>query len=329
MKTVAFFNNKGGVGKTSLVYHVAWMFAELRLRVITADLDPQANLSSMFLPPETLEGIWNDDGHNTIHSAMAPLIRGTGDIREPVIMRVDDRIGLLIGDLALSRYEDELSAQWPKCLAREERAFRVTTAFDRLIDAACREFGADVALVDVGPNLGAINRAALIACDYVVIPLGPDMFSLQGLRNKGPALRDWRRDWEDRRSRSPTLDFRLPLGRMDALGYVIMRHSVRLDRPVKAYAQWIERMPKEFRSSVLNEQNMRVPRIEDDPHCLAQFKDYRSLMPMAQESNKPMFLLKPGDGAIGGHQTAVQSCYTDFKQLALEIAKRCGIGIPA
>ncbi len=42
MKTIAFFNNRGGVGKRSLVYHLAWMYSELGLRVLAADLDPQA-----------------------------------------------------------------------------------------------------------------------------------------------------------------------------------------------------------------------------------------------------------------------------------------------
>ncbi|MHC1595014.1 MAG: ParA family protein [Methanotrichaceae archaeon] len=46
---VAFFNNKGGVGKTSLVYHLAWMYADLGLKVLVADLDPQANLTAAFL----------------------------------------------------------------------------------------------------------------------------------------------------------------------------------------------------------------------------------------------------------------------------------------
>lgn len=43
-----------------------------------------------------------------------------------------------------------------------------------------------------GPSLGALNRAALLACDAVVIPVAPDLFSLQGLRNIGPTLREWR-----------------------------------------------------------------------------------------------------------------------------------------
>ena len=49
---LTFFNNKGGVGKTSLVFHLAWMFAELGKRVVAIDLDPQANLTSAFLPEE-------------------------------------------------------------------------------------------------------------------------------------------------------------------------------------------------------------------------------------------------------------------------------------
>ena len=52
---IAFFNNKGGVGKTSLVYHVAHMLANLDFRVVATDLDPQANLSAAFLDDEQLE----------------------------------------------------------------------------------------------------------------------------------------------------------------------------------------------------------------------------------------------------------------------------------
>ncbi|HEY4774209.1 MAG TPA: hypothetical protein VIH40_05255, partial [Xanthobacteraceae bacterium] len=50
----------------------------------------------------------------------------------------------------------------------------------------------------------------------------------------------------------------------------------------------------------------------------------RSLMPMAQESRKPMFLLKPADGAIGGHQAAVKECYQDFRRLTETILQKIG-----
>jgi len=75
--------------------------------------------------------------------------------------------------------------------------------------------------VDLGPNLGSINRAALIAADYVVIPWPPDLFSLQGLRNLGPAFEKWRREWKDRLDRKPPMDIELPSGRMQPIGYIV------------------------------------------------------------------------------------------------------------
>ncbi len=62
MKTVAFFNNEGGVGKTSLVYHLAWMFSDMGASVVAADLDLQANLTAMFLREDRLEELWPDGG---------------------------------------------------------------------------------------------------------------------------------------------------------------------------------------------------------------------------------------------------------------------------
>ena len=56
--TFTFFNNKGGVGKTTLVYHVAHMLAQLDIRVLVVDCDPQANLSAAFLPDDTLEELF-------------------------------------------------------------------------------------------------------------------------------------------------------------------------------------------------------------------------------------------------------------------------------
>ena len=58
-----------------------------------------------------------------------------------------------------------------------------------MIKRGANQHQADIVFVDLGPNLGAINRAALIAADCIVIPLGPDLFSLKGLRNLGPTLR--------------------------------------------------------------------------------------------------------------------------------------------
>lgn len=115
---------------------------------------------------------------------------------------------------------------------------------------------------------------------------------------------------------------------MHPAGYIVLQHAVRLDRPVKAYGRWMERIPQEYRQSVLDEQSSRGVAIDNDPHCLATLKHYRSLMPLAQEACRPMFFLKPADGAIGGHMAAVQDCYRDFRDLAKRIADRCGVALP-
>ena len=326
MKTVAFFNNKGGVGKTTLVYHLASMMAERGEVVLAVDLDPQANLTSMFLADETLERLWSKGEHSqTIYGALRPIIRGIGDVQVPHVQRINLSLNLVIGDLALSTFEDKLSAAWPNCHNRDESAFRTMTAFHRAVRGAAAQVHATWVLIDVGPNLGAINRAALIASERVVIPLGPDLFSLQGLRNLGPSLRSWRQNWSELLTKNPDPSLEMPQGEIEPLGYVVMQHGMRENRPPKAYQRWIERFPAEYRESVLSESNPSPVTAEQDPYCLAMLKHYRSLMPMAMEARKPVFLLKPADGAIGAHNQAVHNAYNDFHRLAARIAERSGV----
>src|SRR5471032_1964564 len=315
MKTIAFFNNKGGVGKTTLVYHLAWMFADMGHDVIAADLDPQSNLTSMFLDEDRLEELWPDGKHpNTIHGVIEPILRGIGDIQVPHVEVIATQmglhsgaLGLIAGDLALSGFEDKLSDAWPRCHNRDESAFRTMTAFYRAILIAAEQ-----------------RSAELIASQYVVIPLASDLYSLQGLRNLGPQLRLWREAWGELRGKSPDPDLSLPSGDMCPTGYVVMQHATRGERPVKAYLRWMDRIPDEYRRSVANEPRDASVHVENDPYCLAALKHYRSLMPLAMEARKPMFRLKPADGAIGAHAQAVRDCYTDFHALARQILSAIG-----
>lgn len=329
MKTITLFNNKGGVGKTTVVYHLAYMMRDLGKRVVAVDLDPQSNLTTAFLEDARLLAIWPDAGvvsddepPKTILGAVNPLLRRLGDIGDPWTEEIEDGLWLLPGDLGLTRFEDRQAQAWPSCLDDSvddaHDGFRVMTAYFRLMLRAAERHGADVCLVDVGPNLGAINRAALVTSDFVVVPIAADLFSLQGLRNLGPQLREWRQGWQTRRSQHVPKDISLPAGSMEPIGYVILQHPIRQDRPVKVYEPWLERIPAEYRTHILaNPPGARTQR--PDPLCLAELKHYRSLMPLAQEARKPMFFLKPADGAIGAHVKAVQDCYRDFESLAKRI----------
>ena len=102
---------------------------------------------------------------------------------------------------------------------------------------------------------------------------------------------------------------------------------MREHRPPKAYQRWLDRFPGAYRVSVLDDDSTCSLLAASDPYCLAMLKHYRSLMPMAMEARKPVFSLKPADGAIGAHGQAVHKAYLDFLSLAKRIADRSGAAL--
>jgi cellulose biosynthesis protein BcsQ len=308
---------------------------QFKKRVVIIDLDPQANLTAAFLHEDKIEALWNQqDVAATIFQCVKPLA-GVGDIIEPQLQHIATDLYLLPGDVNLSGYEDALSAEWPNSMGDTNlyRPMRILSAFWQVMQMASEKVQADIILVDIGPNLGTINRAVLLATDYVVIPLGADLFSLQGLKNLGPTLCSWKNLWQKRLvnwnasvEKSNFPQFKLPEGKMQPIGYLCQQHGVKLERPVQAYDKWVQRIPSVYRESVLNEPSSNEPiLLENDPYCLAIIKHYRSLISMAQEKRKPIFNLTSADGAIGAHANAVQDAKKDFKQLALKIAQQMGL----
>ncbi len=332
---LTFFNNKGGVGKTSLVYHLAWMLSDLGYQVLACDLDPQANLTAAFLNEDRLENLWDEDNEDkeasakTILQCVRPLTR-VSDIKDPALAEITPTLCLIPGDLALAGFEDTLSSEWPDALGSIElyRPFRILTAFSTVMQAGDAQMNASIILADVGPNLGAINRSALIATDYIIVPLGADLFSLQGLRNLGPTLNRWRQDWQQRRDHWAQPDFSLTDGAMQPVGYVVQQHGVRLNRPVRAYDKWVNRMPEEYARNLHDDNEGPYPETpaQDEKYALATVKHYRSLAPMAQEARKPIFHLTTADGTIGSHAAAAKDAYRDFRDLAKKIIQRIDLG---
>lgn len=334
---LTFFSNKGGVGKTTLIYHLAWMFSNLQKQVIVFDIDPQSNLTAAFLNEDEIEAIWSQSNKgSTIYNCVKPLA-SFADITEPVLKHITTSLHLLPGDIRLSDYESVLSKSWPGSMGDDNlyRPMRILSSFWQIIQMAVNEVQAEIVLVDVGPNLGAINRSVLIATDYVVIPMGADLFSLQGLKNLGPILKKWKKlwrkrleNWEENEEFSSHENFQLPQGEMKPIGYLCQQPGIRLTRPVKAYDKWVKRIPGIYSESVLNGgSNGHGESVLE--HCLATVKHYRSLIPMAQEHRKPIFHLTSADGAIGAHANAVQDAKEDFRQLAIKIASRMGINMEA
>lgn len=323
MKSIIFFNNKGGVGKTTLVYHVAWMLSALGIRTVAFDLDPQSNLTAMFLTPERLEEVYEQNRPLTVLDAITPVV--SGDPYQPVhIEEITPNLGVVLGNLSLSIFEDKLSDAWLKSLGGDVYSFRLMSLFSTMVQDAAQRFRAEVVLIDVGPNLGAINRAVAISADHLVMPVASDLFSLQGIKNLGQTLTKWNQEWTQRLAQKPTsTSFTIPQRLAVPAGYIVMQYSARDSRPVQAYLKWANRIPSYFAEFVLKKSAPPAVSIEADPGCIALLKHYRSLAPMSMEAHKPMFMLKPADGAIGSHTYAVRQSYEVFEALTKKLLRRC------
>ena len=237
-----------------------------------------------------MEELWPDGEHpQSILGAIRPILKGTGDIADPHVEDISDNIGLVVGDLGLLTVEDKLSDAWPRCHDGDEAAFRVTSAFYRLLHRAARSRGAQLILMDVGPNW-APSTGQPSSPPSMLLFRWPPTCSRSKICETWDRLCGIRRaEWVERKKRNPDPGLALPSGDMAPAGYVVMQHAVRLDRPVQADSRWVDRIPAEYRSAVLDDHRKVSAGVETDLNCLAQLKHYRSLMPLAMEARKPMF----------------------------------------
>jgi chromosome partitioning protein len=161
---VAMLNRKGGVGKTSTCYHLAGSLARDGQRLLLVDLDPQASLTQGIFGPEATEAMPKaatvvslfDDA---IEPDPARLLRPTGL----------ERITILPGSNDLDTYN----------IPQPHEAGELQTAVRSCLKEVRGDF--DVVLMDCPPNLHLCSWNALLAADFVIVPLQPEDYGSQGI----------------------------------------------------------------------------------------------------------------------------------------------------
>lgn len=159
MKVVSICSQKGGVGKSTIAYHLAWGLYELGNAVLLIDIDPQGNLSSTF------------DKHESCN--ILEVFADNPKLMAEAVISNDSNSGisLVSSNIHLSKAEFQVSF----------------TAYTKLKKALHKEtkgyYRWNYVIIDCPPSLGLFTVNALVASDYVLIPSLPFYYSLLGLKD--------------------------------------------------------------------------------------------------------------------------------------------------
>lgn len=331
MKALCVFNNKGGVGKTTLLCNLAAYYGSIeKKKVLVVDADPQCNATAYMFKESILDKLYapNKDGE-TINQLVNSLKKSKGYSPIPIKRSEGFSVDVVPGDPRFSLAEDFLAKDWFDATNGQERGLKTTFLFRALLKWA-EEQEYDYVFFDIGPSLGAINRTVLLSCDYFLLPMSSDIFSLRGLQNIEVAITSWKRGLDrgllsfkedngyefsfddDGESNGSEIN-----GPIKFLGYVTQQYTAKTvagkKQPVDAYEKIIRKIGPAIRKHLITSLN-QGQKLE---YKLGEIPYFHSLVPMAQTSTKPIFGLRKADGVVGAHFDKVKQ----FQDVIAEIAK--------
>jgi cellulose biosynthesis protein BcsQ len=340
MKSTCFFNNKGGVGKTTLVCNVAsYIATEYNLRILLVDADPQCNATQLILDENTLEALYKPSYSksrprakregalsDTLFDILQPIAAGEPDIDKVItpFPRSKNRfhVDLIPGHPQISLLEDKLSQSWLNFTSGDLGGARVTNWNTQLCRAITSQY--DLVFYDVGPSLGALNRSVLVGADYFLTPMGCDIFSIMGISNIARWLREWLKSYEDSlskcREKWAVEDYVLKsdttaIARF--IGYTVQQYITKSKggrrRATQAYEQILARIPRAIDSELSDFVPKSNPALSlplpDVPHMF-------SLVPLAQAANSPIHLTEAADGLTGAQYSQKLEYVTFIRALS-------------
>jgi len=320
---ICIFNHKGGVGKTTLTVNLAATLCEMGRKVLLIDSDPQCNLTSYLVDSDVVDDLLdNSDGEKgkTVWSALKPVHEAEGQFKVVKPLEVGlDGLFLLPGDIRLSEFESDLAEFWALSFQRKTRGFRGTTALSELVGAVSDKAGVDYVFYDAGPNIGPLNRAILLDCDYFIVPVACDLFSLRALKTLGRTLTDWIQQWASIAALAPSEIYMLP-GRPAFLGYVPEGFKVYGGAVAAQHSQFLSRIEKEIYSQLVTVFRQTDPKLADgtlQQFKLGQVKHLGALIPASQSQGVPVYAV---DAAGSAAQRA--SAHRTFRDLAKAVDQR-------
>jgi cellulose biosynthesis protein BcsQ len=361
MKSIAIFNNKGGVGKSTLTYHLGYALAELGYKTLLVDLDPQSNLTLYGLSEEELHKIWEiedpfiDDfvqarklmspdqfkrivtDVRSIHFLLKPTEDGTDNppnLSKPLVL--NENLGLIPGRLSIHTFEDRIASRWNDVYGGDPLAIRTVTRIRSLCAEYAENHSYDFVVIDTSPSLGILNKVIISTVDGFLIPCMPDMFSLYGIQNIGKSLKRWKRDFDTifkLLSDTKLRDF--PESFVSFLGFTIFNaRKYTGSGPLnlaKAHSNYAEQIPATIREHIQPEHWRHLSEDQlEQPISTSVMHSYATRPNMAQKYKMPMWqvpscrnLDTDDKGSIlGGNRHLYEATRDDFHIFAKNLLTR-------
>ncbi len=361
MKSIAVFNNKGGVGKTTLTYHLGYALAELGYKTLLVDLDPQSNLTLFGLDPEELHNIWQTEEEfiddfaqardekplsefeeiardvRSIHFLLKPTEDGTDvpkSLSKP--LKLHDNLGMIPGRLSIHTYEDRIASRWNDVYGGDPLAIRTVTQIRNFCELYANNYSYDYVVLDTSPSLGILNKVIISTVDGFLIPCMPDMFSLYGIQNIGKSLKNWKRDFDT--IHTLLSDIKLsyfPKNFVSFLGFTIFNARRYAGQGTwnlsQAHQHYAKQIPTTIQDYIDHDhrKHLSPAQLEDPIGETAIMHSYSTLPTMAQKYRRPMWevpdceeLEKADKSTISGNRQRYKDTQLPFHIFAKDLLTR-------
>ncbi len=342
-KIIALFNHKGGVSKTTTTFNLGWSLAELGLKVLLVDADPQCNLTAYCLgldSQQDLDLFYQQKANDNIYDAIKNVFGASDNQSFRAVKPTETlhkNLKLAAGNIAITEMDIFCAMGMVSDNRYQASNMKYVGLFNEMLRKTARENYFDVVLVDMSPSFGAFNRAILMGSDYFIVPTYPDFFCYQSIEYLASQLPIWSDDFKQ--FRVPTVPNYLPLENPKMLGVILQKYRPYKNQnqdKVREAQNWIDKIQKASKdiladslqkyNMVIAESQFREVIENNKPYNLIEIPDFNSLILISQQHSKPVFELSVAEinqqGQVLTNQQAKQQEFKEkFTELAIRVKK--------